>query len=248
MGEQRFFTYLNWIPTKQVQVWKTRGDVPHSITATSSLTQAILHDEHCVSTRSKATSPTIMFHSVASTYAIALIHFVTGTTDTEQTKKDKVTMYKAAESVGLPYQFVDLRNDVVHGGKLPLAQFRESAKLALEWLWNNYWSHVIGRDRTAEDEKETRDALLALERLTIELDSVAGSFARFVQNHAKAEAMNGANGLDQNISKHTNKVQDLCMNRRHLLTLFGDLLTSETGFQRSMQFVSIFSTWQECRN
>ena len=190
-----------------------------------------------------------MFHSVASTYAIALIHFVTGITDTEQTKKDKVTMYKAAESIGLPYQFVDLRNDVVHGGKLPLAQFRESAELALEWLWNNYWSDVIGRDRTEEDEKETREALVALERRTIELDSVVGGFAHFVQNYTQAEeAMNGADDLDQDISKHANKVQDLCMNRRHMLTLFGDLLTSETGFQRSMQFVSTLLTCRECRN
>ena len=190
-----------------------------------------------------------MFHSVASTYAIALIHFVTGTTDTEQTKKDKVTMYKAAESIGLPCQFVDLRNDAVHGGKLPLGQLRESAKLALEWLWNKYWSDVISKDRTEEEEKETRDALLALERLTIDLGSIVDDFARFLNGRTKAktDAINGTDDLDQNISKAANEVQKLCMNRRHTLTLFGDLLTSEPGFQRSMPFVFTSSTRQSCR-
>ena len=235
---------INKFQPKQVHIWKARGDIPHSVFATSSLVQAILHDEHSISSQPEAFSAPILFHTVASTYAIALIQFVTGICDTEQTKRDRLTMYRVAESIGLSHAFVDLRNDIVHGGKLPLAQLRESVEHALEWLWRNYWKDVISRDRAEEEDNSSYEALLALEQITVKLESIIGDFARFVREQRMPETRTDVDIMDRKTTFYANKLQKLCENQSQDLTLFADLLTSEAEFQQSTKYVLTFqSIW-----
>ena len=225
-----------------MQVWQTRGDVPHSVLATSSLMQAVLHDEQSIPFPADVPSAPIAANSIACTYAIALVHFVTGLTDTQQTKKDKLSMYRAAESAGLPPSFVDLRNDIVHVGKLPLLQMRDAAKEALQWLWENYWTEVVSRE--AEDDSATREwnEMLELERLTRELNAIVSRFASFVREIAAMETSQGFGGGLEKVKAYASEVQQLCSNQGLSLQLFADLLSSVDEFGLAM-FVVCTRSW-----
>lgn len=52
-------------------------------------------------------------------------------------------MYDTAKQIGLPASFVDYRHDAIHGDLPSLIVFREAARNALDWLWNDYWRHLV---------------------------------------------------------------------------------------------------------
>lgn len=57
-------------------------------------------------------------------------------------------MYETAKQIGLPASFIDYRHDAIHGDLPSLIVFREATRKALEWLWKDYWKHLIVDTRT----------------------------------------------------------------------------------------------------
>ena len=68
---------------------------------------------------------------------------MTGLADTEQDGAFKSSMYETAKQIGLPASFIDYRHDAIHGDLPSLMVFREVTRKALEWLWKDYWKHLI---------------------------------------------------------------------------------------------------------
>jgi hypothetical protein len=103
------------------------------------LTEATLND---VSDRSELL--------VRLSYSAAFCRFVNSIVDpVAEASRDK-TSVQIAETVGLPLQFVEIRNIATHE-KLPcLADLRYWSNAALEWLWAKFWSVSIGQDQSGQ--------------------------------------------------------------------------------------------------
>lgn len=74
---------------------------------------------------------------------MALLSFITGAADIEQTKDHKVSMFEVARGIGLPARMVEIRHGIVHECVPPLAVLRQATREALEWLGREYWAHVV---------------------------------------------------------------------------------------------------------
>ena len=256
-----------------MQIWGLRGPLPHYINATAGLVKAVLHDEQRLplpvpapshvrvhshdddqgdggdepesdeQTRVEEKSMTIVLNSVSCTYAIALIHFVTGFTDTQQTRKEKISMYRAAEGIGLGHWFVDLRNDIVHVGKLPLGKMRDMTVEALEWLWENYWKEIIANDRTEEKRRMRNQYLIGMEKACTRLERVVEEFATFFHGILTHARQNGTSNEDSTgsdkVEEYAGMIEKICENTRPKLLIFADLLSSHYAFQESIRFSSL---------
>ena len=55
-------------------------------------------------------------------------------------------MYAKAQQIGLPAVFVDLRHEATHGDMPSLSNLRNAAQRALQWLWDDYWKTLAGRE------------------------------------------------------------------------------------------------------
>ena len=77
--------------------------------------------------------------NIADAHASALLQFVTGFTDIEQTKEHKQSMFKVAQSIGLPRSFVELRHRITHEDIPPLQTLRDANERARQWLLEKYW-------------------------------------------------------------------------------------------------------------
>jgi hypothetical protein len=154
------------------------GDIPHAMTSTANLTEAILHDSQ--ENRSSHISDSAMI----SIYAMAFVKFVNGFVDRDVAKAASVSlaeqqtedaeegedtvptvkgggetsMYAHAARIGMPEAFVDLRHEIVHG-RIPMLQLlRARTSEGLEWLWEKWWvKHASGDPTQALNEMELRE-------------------------------------------------------------------------------------------
>jgi hypothetical protein len=158
------------------------GDIPHAITSTANLTEAILHDSQ--ENRSSHISDSAMI----SIYAMALVKFVNGFVDRDVAKAASVSlagqqtenseegedtaqavkgggessMYAHAARIGMPEGFVDLRHEIVHGRIPALQLLRGRTWEGLEWLWEKWWvKHATGDPDQALNEMELRQKEIA---------------------------------------------------------------------------------------
>ena len=85
---------------------------------------------------------------------MALLSFITGAADIEQTREHKVSMFEVARGIGLPTRLVEIRHGIVHEGVPGLAVLREANAQALDWLGREYWGYVLGKGGEEEEEEE----------------------------------------------------------------------------------------------
>ena len=125
-----------------VQIWQHRstGKLPHQILSTAALVDAQLHDRFCITTSFASV------RSISAVHAMALLSFITGTTDIEQTKEHKVSMFDVAKTIGLPIKLVEIRHVIVHQGVPSLAVLREATNEALQWLRDEYWAKLVASE------------------------------------------------------------------------------------------------------
>ncbi|KAK3373872.1 Las1-like-domain-containing protein [Lasiosphaeria ovina] len=146
----------------RVSVWMHRGNCPHMVESTALLTAAILGDQQLVASPAAAADDWLAgggpvsvsgsrsgsalsssSYAVRAAYSAAFSRFVTGLLDSHQDKQRKMSMYGVAKSVGLPATFVELRHQATHEQLPSLTRLRAAARLALDWIWDYYWKHLL---------------------------------------------------------------------------------------------------------
>jgi hypothetical protein len=143
-----------------VNLWKSRGALPHAILATANLVTAILNETDCADL----------------VYAQALQYFVTGYTDAEQEKKRKISAFEVAKKIGMPDAFVALRNNIAHGQTPSVMELRRFAHAAIRWLWEEYWVNLVPQqhgcqppeDLSADTPCQVRDFDIAAMRKVVQ--------------------------------------------------------------------------------
>lgn len=169
--------------------WKERNrdlDLPHSILATSSLTDAMLHDTKPVAERAQHISD----QALESIYAMAFCRFVNGFVDRDVSKSSltalatstmtgedgdltgvsfgESSMYALAAKIGLPVRFVEIRHQITHEKIPPIEELAELTEEALEWMYRRWWKVYADFDSTeawqewteAESHKEQNSVLV----------------------------------------------------------------------------------------
>jgi hypothetical protein len=113
----------------RVSAWHCRGDVPVAVESTADLSRVVSADREGVRPD----------RELRLLYSLGMVRFVNGMTDREQKQTHAQSVAFIAKTLGLPQFFVDIRHDATHN-KLPsLSMLRESVRLALAWLEQNYW-------------------------------------------------------------------------------------------------------------
>jgi len=158
----------------KVNLWQFKTSlIPHAISATQTLTDALLHDEQ------PQREEYISNPAMKGIYAQAFLRFVNGFVDRDVAKSiasdftsdedDRSTRLKGGESsmyayaltIGMPERFVDLRHQVSHGQVPELEYLRRMAEKALEWLYEKWWKrNAKGDPDRALREEEYRQSLI----------------------------------------------------------------------------------------
>jgi len=170
-------------PSRRCVGFAQGGIVPHSIEMTSLFTSSVLLDERLCQIGVDDDT------TVRLSYTMAMIKFVNGILDPYQQSSYAISLHRLAELIGLPSYFVELRHIGTHEHIPTLEMLRWSTGRALQWLDENYWSHVThldlrqGRPQVLrkEDERfekraaticELREILRTLKELRVENPNV----------------------------------------------------------------------------
>jgi ribosomal biogenesis protein LAS1 len=152
----------------KVNTWKRRGNVPHAVTSTGLLVEAIInHGEisELYAQRAGSTEGTPNLPSpfvLRSIYSSAFSRFITGFCDTPPNAAVKRSMYDAAEELGIPELWVEVRHDITHG-EMPDVRFLQScSNKAIEWLWNYFWAHIDKKPQAPQPLAPMKDLLKEL--------------------------------------------------------------------------------------
>jgi hypothetical protein len=97
-----------------------------------------------------------------SMYATPFARFVTGFCDTAQNAAVKLPMYEMARSLGMPERWVEVRHDITHGEMPELRVLEESARDAVQWLWERFWALLDAGQSEADRQRmkaEVRELL-----------------------------------------------------------------------------------------
>lgn len=99
------------------------------------------HPVHLPTTGSSIASNVVPLseHAKRLAYSMAIIRFVNGFIDSQQTKMYAQSVSLLADRIGIPRWIVDLRHEVSHDKISSLPVLREAAKYALNWCFKNYW-------------------------------------------------------------------------------------------------------------
>lgn len=152
-----------------VNYWKERDkdlELPHSVLATSSLTDAALHDTKPVIERAQHISD----QGLQSIYAMAFCRFVNGFVDRDVSKSSltalataimtdedgtttsafhgESSMYALASKIGLPLRFVEMRHQITHEKMPSIEELAELTEEALDWMYRRWWKVYAAFDQT----------------------------------------------------------------------------------------------------
>lgn len=127
----------------RIEAWRRRGRLPLGVDITSSLVSTFLRDPVAprphlrpqLATQASTSSQ----GSLQSEYALTLIRFVNGVSDSFQKGKVATSVSKHAEYAGLHPMLVDVRHEATHNHLPSLHTLRLAAAHAFSWLESNYW-------------------------------------------------------------------------------------------------------------
>ncbi|KAK9470838.1 Las1-like-domain-containing protein [Dipodascopsis tothii] len=119
----------------RTRAYATRGALPLAVEATCGL-RAV----------QRADAAGMDATAVRLAYAGALIRFVNGLLDRQQTEKYARSLQTLAAALRLPAYFVELRHRATHEDTPPLAVLRTTAADALAWLRAEYWAQLAAAD------------------------------------------------------------------------------------------------------
>ncbi|KAK7208247.1 Las1-like-domain-containing protein [Myxozyma melibiosi] len=126
--------------TKAISLAKAytiRGHVPYAIECTAFLTSSSL----------LSSSPTPHINSFAKrlSHASAIIRFVNGFLDSQQTAQFAMPLVALAAKVDMPTSFVELRHACTHEALPALPELERAVREALEWVRIHYWEPELRR-------------------------------------------------------------------------------------------------------
>ena len=173
-----------------VNHWEERNrdlELPHSILATSSLTDAMLHDTKPAVERAQHISD----QALQSIYAMAFCRFVNGFVDRDVSKSSltalatstmtgddgdstgvsfgESSMYALAAKIGLPERFVEMRHQITHEKIPSIEELAELTGDALEWMYRRWWKVYADFDST-EAWQDWREADPHKEQIGVPVD------------------------------------------------------------------------------
>ncbi|KAI9294963.1 Las1-domain-containing protein [Neoconidiobolus thromboides FSU 785] len=141
---------------KRIKAWYIRGKLPCSIECSMLFYQVIIKDyEQQVKNFNDI--------ELRMLYSMALIRFVNGIIDPEQTSKYAKPIHIIAKNIQLPPKFVMLRHTATHGNLPKIQILRDYAKEALEWLNVHYWNKII--HQSTEDVEIVNNLLISYKQL-----------------------------------------------------------------------------------
>lgn len=114
-----------------VEMWKTRGRVPHAVESTAQLLEIQLLDG-CEGAQRSETELRLQ-------YSLAVIRAVNGLVDPSQQGTFADSIFSIARTIGLPGWIVELRHEATHNQLPSLIVLRSAARHLLEWYHVNYW-------------------------------------------------------------------------------------------------------------
>ncbi|KAM9938673.1 hypothetical protein OXX80_001853 [Metschnikowia pulcherrima] len=134
----------------RIQLWQTRGKLPHAVDATAWILSAMLNDEGYIGAKqtSGRFSENLKNHRISSlsddftlrnAYAMALVRFSNGILDPFQQGTFAMALSTIAKDIGFPYAFVEIRHWATHEQLPSLELLRATSKSALQWLEQNFW-------------------------------------------------------------------------------------------------------------
>lgn len=110
------------------RMWASRCPLPHSVEATSFLTEGILMNDSYASTQAKRLA-----------MSMAIVRFVNGLLDPAQQAQYAISLHTLAKTLRLPASFVEMRHAATHETLPSIEVLSESIRRALHWLYLNYW-------------------------------------------------------------------------------------------------------------
>ncbi|CAH7665742.1 Las1-like-domain-containing protein [Phakopsora pachyrhizi] len=126
------------IGLNHLYAWSIRfpSELPPAIESTHSLLR-VLSSYH------RSIHQTDSIHQSRLALAMALIRFVNGLVDQLQTGLYARSLSQIANQIGLPLSFVQIRHRATHEDLPSHSILVDSAKMALDWLYNNYWAPTV---------------------------------------------------------------------------------------------------------
>jgi hypothetical protein len=126
----------------RVIAWRQRGRIPLAVDITSALVYTFLRDPIAPRAHLRSHQQVLIAASestLQSEYALTIIRFVNGVTDSVQKGKVAASVSRHAEFAGLHPLLVDVRHQSTHNSLASLHSLRLAAAHALSWLQQNYW-------------------------------------------------------------------------------------------------------------
>ncbi|KAM9934840.1 hypothetical protein OXX80_005578 [Metschnikowia pulcherrima] len=134
----------------RIQLWQTRGKLPHAVDATAWILSAMLNDEGYIGAKqtlgrfsenqkSQGIQSLSDDFTLRNAYAMALVRFSNGILDPFQQGTFAMALSTIAKDIGFPYAFVEIRHWATHEQLPSLELLRSTSKSALQWLEQNFW-------------------------------------------------------------------------------------------------------------
>ncbi|KDN39445.1 Las1-like protein [Tilletiaria anomala UBC 951] len=142
----------HWISQREegivkVDVLLNRGACAFAIEATASLYSALVADLRTSSASASGVSTSAQGgyddSAVRLSYSMAIVRFVNGIVDEQQTGLFAESIAMIAAKVGLPLWLVEIRHAATHQKCPTLQALREGAITALRWLHDYFWEHSV---------------------------------------------------------------------------------------------------------
>ncbi|KAF8004975.1 hypothetical protein HF325_000432 [Metschnikowia pulcherrima] len=155
----------------RIQLWQTRGKLPHAVDATAWILSAMLNDEDHIGAKQTLGrfSENQKNHRILSlsddftlrnAYAMALTLIQQGTF--------AMALLTIAKDIGFPYAFVEIRHWATHEQLPSLELLRSTSKSALQWLEQNFWVPLSERlEMGPPTRKDTFSGVFRARRLAV---------------------------------------------------------------------------------
>ncbi|KAG5456446.1 MAG: Las1-like-domain-containing protein, partial [Olpidium bornovanus] len=138
----------------QVKVWASRGRLPHAVDSTACFVEIALRDD--------SRDHGLSLNQLRLLYASAFVRwalqsdfflFVNGLVDPAQKGSFAVSVAAIAQRLHLPHWFVELRHAGTHEHLPSIQSLRAGTRLALQWLFEHYWSAPVPVSRSILEEE-----------------------------------------------------------------------------------------------